>query len=149
MDRKYAKAYTEVVEILNHIPKNEYEKIPETEIKFYEDNCDKNYKYVYDEKKNIKEQPISREANAIIISIYMNYFANEKQKNIISEILKQNAINEENEKRAKYNPDNIFKKSTNENDNQIKNENLPVKSNKKENFIRKIIDKIRKFFVRS
>ena len=49
MDKKYAKAYTEVIEILKHIPKEEYDKIPETEIQFYENNCDKNYKYVYDE----------------------------------------------------------------------------------------------------
>ena len=44
MDKKYAKAYTEVIEILKHIPKEEYDKIPETEIQFYENNCDKNYK---------------------------------------------------------------------------------------------------------
>ena len=108
MDKKYAKAYTEVVEILKHIPKEEYEKIPETEIQFYENNCDKNYKYEYDENKTIKEQPISREANAVIISIYMNYFANEKQKGIINEILKQNSINAENEKKKKYDINNIF-----------------------------------------
>ena len=42
MDKKYAKAYTEVIEILKHIPKEEYDKIPETEIQFYENKCDKN-----------------------------------------------------------------------------------------------------------
>ena len=113
MDKKYAKAYTEVIEILKHIPKEEYDKIPETEIQFYENNCDKNYKYVYDENKTIKEQPISREANAVIISIYMNYFANEKQKGIINEILKQNSINAENEKKEKYDTNKIISKEKN------------------------------------
>ena len=142
MDKKYAKAYTEVIEILKHIPKEEYDKIPETEIQFYENNCDKNYKYVYDENKTIKEQPISREANAVIISIYMNYFANEKQKEIIDEVLKQNSINQEKEKKEKYNTENIFKEK-----NQ---ENLPIQvSEKKENIIKRIINKIKGLFAKT
>ena len=173
MYKKYAKAYTEVIEILKHIPKEEYDKIPETEIQFYENNCDKNYKYVYDENKTIKEQPISREANAVIISIYMNYFANEKQKGIINEILKQNSITAENEKKEKYDTNNIFSKenninsnntnnqnnsengssiedSSNENDKKDTSENLPIEINdKKENFIKKIINKIKKMFVKA
>ena len=152
MDKKYAKAYTEVIEILKHIPKEEYNKIPETEIQFYENNCDKNYKYVYDENKTIKEQPISREANAVIISIYMNYFANEKQKGIINEILKQNSINAENEKKKKYDINNgsSDEDSSNENDKKNTSENLPIEINdKKENFIKKIINKIKKLFVKA
>lgn len=149
MDKKYAKAYTEVLEILKHIPKEEYERIPKTEIQFYESNCDKTYKYEYDESKEVKNQVISREANAVIISIYMNYFANEKQKSIIDEILKQNAINEENEKKEKYNVNNIFNKPQ-ENPKQDEiSENLPLKiDDKKENFIKKIINKIKKLLVK-
>lgn len=150
MDKKYAKAYTEVLEILKHIPKEEYERIPKTEIQFYESNCDKTYKYEYDETKEVKDQVISREANAVIISIYMNYFANEKQKSIIDEILKQNAINEENEKKEKYNINNIFNKPQ-ENPNQNETlENLPVKiDEKKDNFIKRIINKIKKMLVKA
>ena len=92
MEKKYAKAYTEVLEILKHIPEDEYERIPKTEIQFYENNCDKTYKFIYDESLNVKDQSISKEANAVIVAIYMNYFANEKQKSIINEILKQNSI---------------------------------------------------------
>lgn len=56
MDKKYAKAYTEVLEILKHIPKDEYEKIPKSEIQFYESNYDKNYKYMYNESANVKSK---------------------------------------------------------------------------------------------
>lgn len=140
MDKKYAKAYTEVLEILKHIPKEEYDRIPKTEIHFYENNCDKNYKYIYDESLDVKDQNISREANAVIISIYMNYFANEKQKSIINEILKQNTIKSEKEKSEKYNPNNIFTEHS--------SENLPIEiNNSKENFIRKILNKIKSLFV--
>lgn len=144
MDKTYAKAYTEVLEILKHLPKEEYEKIPKTEIQFYESNCDRNYKYLYDESLKVEQQKISREANTVIISIYMNYFANEKQKGIIEELLKRNSIEEEKVKNEKYDVDNIFKNNENKNSSS---ENLPIEiDNKKENFIKKIINKIRSIF---
>ena len=157
MERKYAKAYTEVLEILKHIPEDEYERIPKSEIQFYENNCDKNYKFMYDESLNVKDQTISREANAVIVAIYMNYFANEKQKSIINEILKQNSIKAEKEKKQKYDVDNIFKGKQKDNlsENISKDisenvsENLPIEvNNKKENFIKKIINKIISLFVK-
>ncbi len=142
MEKKYAKAYTEVLELLKHIPKEEYNRIPETEIQFYENNCDKNYKFIYDETVELKDQKISKEANAVIIAMYMNYFANEKQKEIIDEVLKQNSINQEKEKKEKYNTENIFKEK-----NQ---ENLPIQvSEKKENIIKRIINKIKGLFAKT
>lgn len=139
MDKKYARAYTEVLEILKHIPEDEYNVIPKTEIQFYENNCDKNYKYEYNESLELKDQTISREANAVIVSIYMNYFANDRQKSIINQILKQNEIKAEEEKREKNNPDNIFKSE--------KSENLPIEINQeKENFFRRIINKLKNIF---
>ena len=142
MEKKYAKAYTEVLELLKHIPKEEYNRIPETEIQFYENNCDKNYKFIYDETVELKDQKISKEANSVIIAMYMNYFANEKQKEIIDEVLKQNSINQEKEKKEKYNTENIFKEK-----NQ---ENLPIQvSEKKENIIKRIINKIKGLFAKT
>ena len=92
MEKKYARAYTEVLEILKHIPQEEFDRIPKSEIQFYEDNCDKSYKYEYNQNITVDKQIISREANTVIVAIYMNYFANEKQKGIIEKILKQNSI---------------------------------------------------------
>lgn len=146
MDKTYAKAYTEVLEIIKHLPENEYEKIPKTEIQFYESNCDKNYKYMYDETLTVEQQKISKEANTVIISIYMNYFANENQKWIIEEILKKNSTEEEKLKSEKYDVNSIFKQKSNENTNSS-SENLPIEiDTKKENFIKKIINKIKNIF---
>ena len=36
MNNSYANSYVEVLEILKHIPDNEYKKIPEEKIRFYE-----------------------------------------------------------------------------------------------------------------
>ena len=142
MDKQYARAYTEVLEILNHIPEDEYERIPKTEIQFYENNCDKNYKYDYNNELKVEEQTISKEANTIFVSIYMNYFANDRQKGIINEILKRNTIEEEKQKEEKFDVNKIFENRASE-----KNENLPVEVNSKnDNFIKKIINKIKSFF---
>ena len=109
-NEKYAKAYTEVVEIISHFPKEEYEKIPEEKIEFYKNNMDKNYIFKINPDIDLAEQNISKEANAIIIMLYKEYFATEEQKEKIDKILAENSRKEELEKSQKYNPDDLFKK---------------------------------------
>jgi len=147
MEKKYARAYTEVLEILKHIPEDELERIPKSELQFYEDNCDKNYKYEYNLDLAVDKQAISKEANTVIVALYMNYFANEKQKGIIEKILKQNSIEEEKAKSEKYDVNKIFEKNQNEHNGANKSENLPIDiSNNQESFIKKIINKIKSLF---
>lgn len=147
MEKKYARAYTEVLEILKHIPQEEFDRIPKSEIQFYEDNCDKNYKYEYNQNITVDKQIISREANTVIVAIYMNYFANEKQKGIIEKILKQNSIEAEKSKAEKYDIDKIFEKNKEQNvADKSNSDNLPVDISKKESFITKIINKIKSLF---
>ena len=43
MTSDYAKSYSEVLEFLKHIPKEEYERIPKSEIDFFESNKDVEY----------------------------------------------------------------------------------------------------------
>ena len=45
MINTYAKAYTEVLEILKYFSEEEYSKIPQEKIEFYKNNMDKNYNY--------------------------------------------------------------------------------------------------------
>ena len=147
MEKKYARAYTEVLEILKHIPEDELERIPKSELQFYEDNCDKNYKYEYNQDIAVDKQAISKEANTVIVALYMNYFANEKQKGIIEKILKQNSIEEEKAKNEKYDVNKIFEKSKSEQNGINSSENLPVDiSNNQDSFIKKIINKIKSLF---
>lgn len=107
----YAKAYTEVLEIIKHFPEEEYNKIPKEKIEFYKDNKDKDYVFVINPEIDLSEQNISPEANAIIVNLFRDYFATEEQKVKIKEILDLNQKKEEQEKREKYNPDDIFKKA--------------------------------------
>ena len=115
MSSKYAKAYTEVVAILNNLADEEYSKIPEKEIEFYKNNMDKEYNYCLDPEKSLAEQNISIEANAILVTIFRDYFASEKQKETLNNILIQNQNKDNDKKREKYNPDNLFENNNNDN----------------------------------
>lgn len=106
----YAKAYREVLEIIKYFPEEEYSKIPKEKIEFYKNNMNRDYNFTINPEIDLSEQNISPEANAIIINLFTDYYATEKQKIKIKEILDLNQKKEEQEKREKYNPDNIFKK---------------------------------------
>lgn len=125
INSNYARAYTEVLEIIKHFSEEEYAKIPEKKIEFYQKNMDKNYNFKINPKIDLSEQNISLEANAIIVNIFRDYFATEEQKVKIKEILDLNQKKEEEEKRKKYNPDDIFKKSN----NSTKNTNIETPEN--------------------
>lgn len=116
----YAKAYTEVLEIIKYFPEEEYSKIPIEKIEFYKNNMDKDYIFTINPDIDLAEQNISQEANAIIVNLFREYYATEEQKVKIKEILDLNQKKEEQEKREKYNPDDIFKKVNKQKTNTVK-----------------------------
>ena len=121
VNNKYAIAYSEVLEILKHIPIEDYNKIPKNEIELFEAYADNNYSFNYDPSKTLKEQNVSNITKGIIILLFRDYWANEIQKNKI--IAKQNndrKILEEilDEEREKNSIENFFKNMNEYNDEQ-------------------------------
>ena len=112
MTNSFAKAYTEVLELLKFLPKEEYEKISREKIAFYENNKDKNYNFIFDETKSLEEQKISKEAYIIIVTLFRDFFATSVQKEKLEIILNLNEKKYQEELREKYNSDNIFKNET-------------------------------------
>ena len=108
VDNKYAIAYSEVLEILKHIPLEDYNKIPKTKIELFKTNADNEYTFNYDPSKTLEEQNVSNITKGIIILLFRDYWATEMQRNKI--IAKQNhdRMKLEEKKKEKYNPDNIF-----------------------------------------
>lgn len=140
INSNYARAYKEVLEIIRYFPKEEYSKIPQEKIEFYKNNMDKDYVFTINPEIDLSEQNISPEANAIIVNLFIDYYATEKQKDNIKEILDLNQKKEEQEKREKYNPDDIFKKVN-------KDEHINVKT-PKNNTNTALIEYKESFFVR-
>lgn len=148
VDNKYAVAYSEVLEILKHIPIEDYNKIPKSKIELFEINADSEYKFNYDPSKKLEEQDVSNITKGIIILLFRDYWATEIQRNKI--IAKQNydRIKLEEKKEKKYNPDIIFS-------NKHKNSSIDIGENNQElaliktdniKWYKKIWKSIKKFF---
>lgn len=147
----YKRAYTEVIEIIKYFPNEEYAKIPLEKINYYKENMDKDYNFQIDPNIELEKQNISREANAILVTLFNDYFATDRQKEILNNLLKQNQQILEELKREKYNPSNLFMQSKTQQQNTVtiqenNSENSLIEI--KENFFTKFINFIKNIFKR-
>ena len=153
-DIQYANAYTEVLDILKYISKEDYEKIPKSKIKVFEENSNKNYNFTYDESKTLEEQNVSEITKMIIAILCRDYWTTNEQRYII--IKKQREAREEQERQIR---ERI------EQNRQIKEDSLKVidvssdldldldyvrginlEIYKEENIFKRIISKIKEIF---
>ena len=106
---EYANAYSEVLEILKNISKEDYEKVPSEKIDLFEKNANKNYNFQYDANLTLDEQDVSKRAKAIIAILFRDYWATPEQREKI--LVKQNydRIQIEKNKQKQYDVNNIFK----------------------------------------
>lgn len=138
----YKRAFKEVLTILKYVPKNDFEKIPQEVIKTLEKNQDNSFEYEIDFSVDFQEQEVSEVAKAILANFYRDYWATEKERKKIIIDEKVQRQKDEAERRAKYNPDNIF---NNHNQNitvekiEVEKDLIPVN----ENLFQKIINKIK------
>lgn len=145
--KEYARAYTEVIEILKYVPEEDVNKIPKEKLDFYKNNMDTEYDYKIDTTKEFESQEISDKTKAILANIFRDYWATPYQKERIEEKEKNDIKKIEEEKREKYNPDNIFKNTNQKSVDKVikeeseteENDNLPIEV-KKESFFKKLIN---------
>lgn len=155
-DIQYANAYTEVLDILKYISKEDYEKIPKSKIKVFEENCNKNYNFTYDENKTLDEQNVSEITKVIIAILFRDYWATKEQRYVI--IKKQREAREEQEKQIRERIEQNRKIK----EDDIKtidvstdldldldynyNQGTSLEIYRKDNILKKIIGKIKDFF---
>ena len=153
-DIQYANAYTEVLDILKHISKEDYEKIPKSKIKVFEENSNKNYNFTYDENKTLDEQNVSEITKVIIAILFRDYWATKEQRYII--IKKQQEIKDQKQKELMAK----FEQNKNISEKDLKKVNVAsdldididyargtnLGTYKEENIFKRIISKIRGIF---
>lgn len=138
------KIFSEVYDVLKFCSDDLFKKIPKKLIKFIDDNRDKNYITTINPYVSLEEQEIQEDTKVVLALLYRNYFADEDEKqNFYNEDI-QEIQNEENIKREKYNPDDIFK-----------NKEIPTTQEitsllvvKNENIFRKILSFIKNIFIK-
>lgn len=141
MKDNYTKAYKEVIEILKYVPQESVDKIPKDILDMFKANMDNTYEFKVDTTKKFEEQILLEETKAILANIFRDYWATPYQKERIEAKERQDRVKLEEEKRQKYNPDNIFKiKQYNreEKETNTENKNLPIEV--KKSFFEKIVE---------
>lgn len=135
---EYKIAYSEVLEILKYISKEEFNKVPKDMLEIFKANASNNNEFVYNPRKTLQEQNVSETARTIIAILFRDYWATENQK---EKILKKQNYDREKIKEEMYTTNNIFQKhNTQQNENCIKNEVSMVE------YKESIFTKIKKWF---
>ena len=105
---KYSDVYTEVLAVLNNLKKEDYNKIPKNYIKCLEDNCNKNYYFMYDASKPFSEQTLMDDTKYILFGLFEKFGATEIQKEKIQNYRRNYYYQLEKQKSLKYGYDKIF-----------------------------------------
>ena len=143
----YQIAYMEVLEILKHIPVNDYRKIPEERLRLFEKYAKKDMNFHYNVNQTLDEQNVSEKAKILIAILFRDYWANDEQRQKILASEKTYKTKIEEEKRKKYNPDNIFIQTNQKSkiDTNIAQNNVSM-IEYKESILKKIINKLKSIF---
>jgi len=149
IDINYRKAYREVLEILEYIPIEDYNKIPKEKINLFKRYADVDYTFVYNPSKTLEENKVSKITKGIIAILCRDYLVTENQRKKIIIWQKNERKRIENEKKEKYNLDNIFKNRENisiskKNNKDSNSNDLPIKV--KNNLFIKIVNYLKEIF---
>lgn len=138
-------AYAEVYTILQELNEEEYNKIPPEVTQTIEANRNEYYDYELDDELELKDQPMLPETKAILFNLFRDYLATPEQKAKI--IRMQNEARQKNElkKQQIYNTE-IFANKPKEDITENNNETMQIVEYK-ENIFKKILRKIKSFFI--
>ncbi len=142
---EYANAYSEVIGILKHIPTEEYNKIPKERIELFEENSNKNYLFNYNPSMTLKEQNVSKRAQAIIAILYRDYWASDTEREKILESQARDREILEGQKKSSKDIEEIFK-ARSDNFKIEKQEMMVIQPVKKDSMLDKIISRIKEIF---
>lgn len=140
--------YSEVYAILNMIEDEYRERVPKNIIDFFEEERDKEYNPIIDVNIPLEKQNLKRKTIVLLAILNLNYWCDSEEEK--QEILDSFAKNEElkrlkeKELTENYNINNLFNKIEN---TENKTEVCLIEY-KEQNFIQKIISKIKSLFRR-
>lgn len=120
VNTEYKIAYSEVLEILKYISKEEFNKVPQDMLEMFKTNASNENQFIYNPNKTLQEQNVSEIARTIIAILFRDYWATENQR---QKILDKQYFDREKIREEMYSPDNIFKKQNIQNkENSTTNE---------------------------
>lgn len=150
MENNLLKAYSEVDKILSFMEIRYVEKVPKKMREMFKNEKLQDYEPNIDKNIPLEEQQLERKTLAILAMLNLNYWCeNEEEKEELIRAYSNNDKKRNEELREKYNPDNIFKNKNKEREvEQITEEITAIAEYKKENFIKKLLNKVKRLFTR-
>ena len=139
--KEQSMAYTEVLEVLKYMPKQEVNKIPKDIMDYYYSNKDREYSYKIDKTKTFKEQELSEKAKVVLAILFRDYWATDEQKEKIKRKEQNDLLLNELKKKQKYNSENIFVKNDEKNTTELIEYKEKNAHNKIIDFIKKLLGK--------
>ncbi len=138
--------YSEVYSILNLLGESYIKKLPVSLFNMIKEEKMQDYSPEYDSKINLEQQNIKRETLSMIALFHLNYWCDsDEEKNELKTLFKTNEEKHQAEIREKYNPDNLFKKhSLQQEEKLITNEIAMIEY--KEPLFKRLINKIKNIF---
>ena len=143
-------AFSEVYDIVNHIEKDLYNKIPKNFIAMLEKNKDEKYVPQIDYSKSINEQKLLKDTRVILSLIYRDYICTNEEREEIDERDREEMRKKERKAQIKYSYDNLFKKKNKAEKANSINEEINTKVVEyKENIWSRMIKFIKKLWHRN
>lgn len=143
----YKKIYRELYEVIDILSENEKDKISTELIDNIRQNMDNEYSFKIDKNKSLLEQNLLPQTQAMLIKLYEKYLCSEEEKekwNLYDKMCYAKLQKMKTEKYVGYN--NIEEMRKEEQKSLVANKNNEIEKIKRENFIQKIIRRIKSFF---
>lgn len=144
----YIKAYTEVKCLLEYLPQSYIDRLPKKLIELIKRQSNEQYKINIDINKSLLEQNFSTKTKDLIAVINYNYWSTDEERQQLKNKFYENENRYQTELLEKYNPNDIFKKKESKTDvtENIEKNLQMVEYN--ENIFRRIINKIKRIFIK-
>ena len=148
--KELSESAVEITSIFNNMTDETIKKIPIDVINFFQEISSKDYFFQYDKTKKLNEQRLLPKTKGILAVIYRDYLCDDMEKKDYIEYCKKVNLELERQKSEKYDSNNIFEKrnllKSKEAKEDIQEQEITIYQ--KESFIKKIFNKIKKFFIK-
>lgn len=144
--KELSEAAVEFNSILEYTSEDLKNKIPKKFLEFLQSIQSKTYKFEYDKTKKLDEQKLKPKTRGLIALVYQDYICNDAEKEEYIQKSQKIIQQIEENKREKYNPNDIFKDKKIDNDKDTTN-TVEIAEYKK-SIIKKIINKIKNIFTK-
>lgn len=154
VDTEFREGVSETLDIINHMNKVYYDKIPKSFINFLEKNRAFNYNPNFDYSLSLDELNLKEKTKNILACVYLNYWCTPEEKVKYSNKLNENERINQEQLRNSYNNDVFYNGNYPQNSNPLNSENMQnIKKNvteqslvvvsKAKTWINEIIEKIK------